>query len=128
MVSYLCWKEVILGVLRIVLPVLFAASLAGCAPGSHYLGIDLRVGARDPELQQLAARARSGGRREKLELGILFEEGRGVPRDVAVARRLYEDAVFSEELMDLIVLPEASQGQIPVVIPYVARAREQVKE
>ena len=56
----------------------------------------------------------------------MFEEGRGVPRDVAVARRLYEDAVFSEELMGLIVLPEASQGQIPVVIPYVEVSHSEV--
>lgn len=59
-------------------------ALPACAAGS-YASISLAAGAADPELQALAARARAGDRSSQLELGLRFEEGRGVPRDRARA-------------------------------------------
>jgi hypothetical protein len=72
----------------------FAAALAlaivltGCASPS-YAGIPLTAGAADAELQSLAGRARAGDKDAQLELGIRYEEGRGVERDSESARRLY---------------------------------------
>jgi hypothetical protein len=63
-------------------------ALAACAANS-YPGIPLAAGAADPEVQQLARRARAGDRQVQLELGIRYEEGRGVARDRETARRLY---------------------------------------
>ncbi len=61
---------------------------SGCA-ATGYAGIPLAAGAADPELQSLAQRARAGDKQAQLELGIRYEEGRGVPVDLARARRLY---------------------------------------
>ncbi len=69
---------------------LFCAPLlaGGCA--SHaYAGVPFAPGASDPELQTLARRAQSGDKRAQLELGIRYEEGRGVRADRQRAERLY---------------------------------------
>jgi TPR repeat protein len=65
--------------------------LAGCAAAA-FAGISLAPGAADPALQQLARRAQSGDKQAQLELGIAYEEGRGVPVDLARAERLYRMA------------------------------------
>lgn len=62
-------------------------SLSACA--SSYAGIPLAAGTADPELQSLARRAQAGDAKAQLELGIRYEEGRGVPADRSRARRLY---------------------------------------
>jgi TPR repeat protein len=56
-------------------------TLAACAPTS-YAGISLKPGAADPELQSLARRAQGGDKHAQLELGIRYEEGRGVPANL----------------------------------------------
>jgi hypothetical protein len=65
-----------------------AGSLSACASTS-YAGIPLTAGAADAELQDLARRAQAGDKHAQLELGIRYEEGRGVPRDLDRAERLY---------------------------------------
>ncbi|HWT14049.1 MAG TPA: hypothetical protein VN231_14945 [Allosphingosinicella sp.] len=62
--------------------------LVACAVGS-YAGISFAAGAADPELQSIARRAAGGDKQAQLDLGIRYEEGRGVERDPAMARRLY---------------------------------------
>lgn len=57
-----------------------------------YAGIPFAAGRADADLQQLARRAWVGEKQAQLELGIRFEEGTGVVRDLRQARRLYEDA------------------------------------
>lgn len=64
---------------------------SGCASGS-YAGIPLAEGAADPALQGLAHRARAGDKQAQLELGIRYEEGRGVPADRLRAAQLYRQA------------------------------------
>ena len=66
-------------------------ALTACAPAT-YAGIPLRAGTSDSELQSLARRARAGDGEAQLRLGIRFEEGRGVARDLRRARALYLDA------------------------------------
>jgi hypothetical protein len=56
------------------------------------MGIPLASGAADPELQALARRAQSGDKQAQLELGIRYEEGRGVRTDYELAERLYRTA------------------------------------
>lgn len=63
----------------------------GCATDS-YAGVPLTAGAADAELQALAMRAQGGDKQAQLELGIRYEEGRGVPRDLERARSLYFEA------------------------------------
>lgn len=66
-------------------------TLPACA-NSNYMGIPLAAGGVDNELQQLAARARSGDKRALLELAIRFEEGHGVPVSLGKAIKLYRYA------------------------------------
>jgi hypothetical protein len=56
------------------------------------MGISFASGAADPELQALARRAQSGDKQAQLELGIRYEEGRGLPVDLERAERLYRTA------------------------------------
>lgn len=81
---YIWWRSSVVGVCII--------SLAACAAPSQYMGIRLAGGRADPELQQLANRARAGDKQAQLELGIAFEEGRCVRRDRKRAERLYAAA------------------------------------
>jgi hypothetical protein len=67
---------------------------AGCAANS-YAGISFAPGAAEPELQAIARRARQGDKGAQLELGIRYEEGRGVPVDLRLAEALYAAAAGS---------------------------------
>ena len=62
-------------------------ALGGCAAR-----IPLAAGAIDAEIQELALRAEEGDKQAQLELGIRFEEGRGLPVDLRRAERLYRRA------------------------------------
>lgn len=92
-----------------VLLALCALLLSGCA-ASSYQGIPLRAGAADSELQALAARAMSGEKRAQLELGVRFEEGRGVPVDLDRARTLYLSAADNAPLATTAYVPGAGGG------------------
>lgn len=72
------------------------ASVSGCSAAS-YMGIPLNTASGDPSgLQQLAALARAGDKQAQLELGIAFEEGRGVPVSFQKAEKLYSQASRSD--------------------------------
>lgn len=68
------------------------SGLSACASSSEYMGISLKPGAAAIELQDLARRAQAGDKLAQLELGIQYEEGRGVPVDIGRAKRLYNFA------------------------------------
>lgn len=71
------------------MPLLLGAlGLAACASSSHAV-VSADAGAATPEIQSLARRAARGDKVARLELGIRYEEGRGVGRDPERARRLY---------------------------------------
>jgi hypothetical protein len=75
----------------------FAAALAlgaagltgGCAVSSTYMGLNLTAPDLPVELRELARRAQAGDKQAQLELGIAFEEGRGVVRNIKLASQLY---------------------------------------
>ncbi|HEY0626204.1 MAG TPA: SEL1-like repeat protein [Allosphingosinicella sp.] len=72
-------------------------SLSACAPdrlpGLRKLyslpGISLEPGAADPQLQDLVRRVHRQDKYAQLELGIRYEEGRGVPVNLKLAEQLY---------------------------------------
>lgn len=70
-----------------------ALLLSGCATDT-YMGIPLVPGATPPELQHLANLARTGDKRAQLDLGIRYEEGRGLPVDLKRAEKLYRAAAI----------------------------------
>jgi hypothetical protein len=92
-----------------------AATLASGCNANSYAGIPLAAGAADPELQDLARRARSGEERAQLELGIRFEEGRGVPVDLRRARRLYFDAATRRTRSAEIYIPTPGSATSSIV-------------
>lgn len=87
--------------------------LPACANQS-YMGIPLVAGQVDPELELLANRARAGDKQAQLELGIRFEEGSGVERDLDKARKLYRLAASD------------SGGSVTVYVPGVSGASGRV--
>jgi hypothetical protein len=67
-----------------------ASALAGCASEpSRFQGISFSSAAHPPEVRALAQRAAEGDKAAQLELGIRFEEGRGVQASRRRAERLY---------------------------------------
>ena len=91
-------------------------ALSGCATNS-YMGISLSPPAateEQGELQTLARRARIGDKHAQLELGIAFEQGVGVPRDLSKAETLFEKAASD------------SGGRLWVHVPASGKARARV--
>lgn len=90
--------------------------LSGC--GSYGdMGIPLAAGQVDPELKLLANRARAGDKRAQLELGIRFEEGRGVKRNIAKARDMYRLAASNGGRPVWVYVPPMIKGQRGRVMP-----------
>ena len=80
------------------------ALLTGCS-ANQYAGISLTPGTAPDEIRHLAARAEDGDKAAMLELGIRFEEGDGVPRDLERAERLYRRAAESRPRIHYIYEP-----------------------
>jgi hypothetical protein len=95
------------GLAAILLTLAAPLTLAACTP-TTYAGISLKPGAADPELQSLARRGQGGDKHAQLELGIRYEEGRGVPANLDRASYLYEQAA------------RTSGGRTQVYVPPVA--------
>jgi hypothetical protein len=98
---------------------LIAAALlvAACAPATRYQGVSLAAGGADPEIQSLASRAATGDKWAQLELGIRFEEGRGVPMDWRRAARLYRAASRTTGGTIMVYMPPVRRGGTGSVMP-----------
>lgn len=94
-----------------------AAMLSACAAPTQYMGIDLRPGAAPFEARTLASRARAGDKQAQLELGIAFEEGRGVARDCRRARKLYRLAATASGGTIFTYQPPVRKGGRGMVVP-----------
>ncbi len=67
--------------------------MAGCAAQpQRFAGIPFYSASYPPEVRALAERAAAGDKVAQLELGIRYEEGRGVPVSRRRAERLYRMA------------------------------------
>lgn len=94
--------------------------LGGCAANS-YMGIPLdTAGATgaDAALRNLAACSRAGDKHAQLELelGIAFEEGRGVPRDLDKAEKLYRLAATDSAGSRQVYVPPTGRGAGSILI------------
>ncbi|MEH6661716.1 MAG: hypothetical protein V7679_08720 [Parasphingorhabdus sp.] len=83
---------------RVLTPIaLLTGLLAGCAAPTSYMGIDLSTPV-DPrriieyDIQRQAQRAKSGNKWSQFVLGLHFEEGVGVEKNIATALKLYAAA------------------------------------
>lgn len=95
-----------------ILPLLAAALLLGGCVSNTYMGIPLTGDADDPELRSLAQRAAAGDKQAQLDLGIRYEEGRGVPVRVDRAKQLYASAAVSDGGMSMLHIPSGKNGSI----------------
>jgi len=78
--------------LVVQIALLFGGTLCSCTPPASFMGIRLAPGLASADLQNLAWRARAGDKKAQLDLGMRFEEGRGVPYNRRHALTLYERA------------------------------------
>ncbi len=97
----------------------FVASfaLAACAAPASYMGISFVPGATPTELQQLAMRAQNGDKQAQLDLGIAYEEGRGIAVDLKRARALYKAAATTIGGTIYVYTPPVKQGGRGMVMP-----------
>jgi len=72
----------------------------------------LKRGYADMPIAQLANAAQSGNKTAQLELGIRFEEGRGVTKDLDKAKRLYEKAASDDLKYVDVYQTDADGGRI----------------
>jgi len=109
------------------------AALSACAAPTSYMGIDLgagggsagdafqsratSAGVGQAEIGSLARRAQAGDKQAQLELGIRFEEGRGVARDLNKARKLYAKAATGSGGTIWVYSPPVGNGTKGRVIP-----------
>jgi hypothetical protein len=94
-----------------------ALALAGCGAPSSFQGIGFAAGAASTEIQTLAQRAAAGDKWAQLELGIRFEEGRGVPVSWDRAARLYRMAAETTGGTIMVYVPPVTPGRTGRVMP-----------
>ena len=70
-----------------------------------------------PEVQALAERARGGDQQAQLELGIAYEEGRGVAADRKQAMKLYRMAAKDNPGTQWVYMPSPGGGAPAMVMP-----------
>lgn len=75
-----------------------------------YMGIPFDASETSPEIAALASRSLAGDKQAQLDLGIAFEEGRGVGPDLDKAQKLYQLAASE------------SSGPVTVYVPGVGGA------
>ena len=96
------------------------AALSACAAPSSYMGIafaPVAASSEQSEIHSLARRAQAGDKQAQLELGIRFEEGRGVSQDLERARKLYTKAATSSGGLKWIYSPPVGNGTKGRIIP-----------
>jgi hypothetical protein len=81
------------------------------------MGVSLKPGGADPAVQALAARASIGDKQAQLDLGIRFEEGAGVARDLDTAKKLYRQAVSDSGGTMWVYTPPVGNGTSGRVVP-----------
>jgi hypothetical protein len=95
----------------------FVLLVSGCGPRSGYQGISFAAGAASAELQSLAQHAAAGDKWAQLELGIRFEEGRGVPISWSRAERLYRSAASRSGGTMMVYVPPVGRSGSGRVMP-----------
>jgi hypothetical protein len=81
------------------------------------MDIGFAPGAAPTELQGLAMRAQAGDKQAQLDLGIAYEEGRGVAVDRNKASKLYRLASADTGGTTWVYVPPARKGEAGRVTP-----------
>ncbi len=133
-----CFKVGLLLVRRIRLCVaalfVIGAMASACAStASPYYGIDLSAVYADAstetaQIQALARRAKAGEKQAQLALGIRFEEGEGVPRDLEAARALYSQAAEDTQLKHTAFISDGGATRAETVYTGVEKGLEEAAD
>jgi hypothetical protein len=106
-------------------------ALGACAAPSSYMGISFIPGAAASDLQDLARRAQAGDKHAQLDLGIAYEEGRGMLPDIKRARHLYRMAATTGGGTIYVYQPpvrtDGRGGVVPVNLGPMVRGLEAAK-
>jgi hypothetical protein len=94
---------------------LLCVSLSSCATNQAF-GIDLAASSTSEEVKVLARSAQGGDKLAQLELGKRFEGGRGVPKDLARAGKLYAAAASPNDGASIRTLYSPSGGVSTTVL------------
>lgn len=73
----------------ILMCVMFALAQPTNATSSQNIGTSLSEGATNTTIQALTAKAESGDKQAQFDLGVVYEQGNGVKRNLEKARQLY---------------------------------------
>jgi hypothetical protein len=101
----------------LVTKILVCVALGGCAAPTSYMGISLAPGAAAGDVQDLARRAQAGDKQAQLDLGIAYEEGRGVEINLNRAERLYRMAAVDSGGVIWVYSPSTGNGDRGRVLP-----------
>jgi hypothetical protein len=99
-----------------MMPLLVAVVMLPACASNIYMGIPL-TGGGDPTLRSLAQRASDGDKQAQLDLGIMYEEGIGIPVDIARAEKLYRLASADGDETLWIYSPSPGGGAPGRVLP-----------
>jgi hypothetical protein len=88
------------------------------------MGISLDPATADSTLQRQAFGAISGDKRAQLDLGIRFEEGLGIERDLNKAKKLYRQAAIDSGGTIWVYSPPVGNGTSGRVMPVNAGVRQ----
>jgi hypothetical protein len=96
---------------------LTSLALGACAAPTSYVGISFAPGAAAGDLQELARQALAGDKQAQLDLGIAYEEGRGIAVDLKRAEELYRLAAVDGGGVIWIYSPPVGNGTSGRVVP-----------
>lgn len=92
-------------------------TLTACAAPTRYMGIPFTPGAAPADLQSTARLAATGDKHAQLALGIAYEEGRGVARDLRRATKLYRRAAADSGGLKFLYAPAVGKSGPARAIP-----------
>lgn len=107
------------------LAVLGAGLLFAACANQSYMGIPLLPGKAPADVQELARKAQSGDKHAQLDLGIRYEEAKGLARNIVKARQLYELAARPTKNVIFIYIPPVRKGDPGAVLPVGSEFKQQ---
>lgn len=113
----------VLDILRLSAAIAGMATVGACAGPTSFMGIAFAPTGVSTELSDRARQAQAGDKHAQLQLGIAFEEGRGVARDLDKARAFYRMAASPSGGQIWVYTPPVGNGTSGRVMPVNAGPR-----
>jgi hypothetical protein len=100
--------------LSLLLTLFTVVTVSGCVSSNSYMGINVGPNAPASSITELARLAQAGEKQAQLELGISYDKGRGVARDLLRAEQLYALAAEDSHQTTWVYMaaPGGSRGRL----------------